>query len=753
MSEHEMKIELMDPNELHPYAKNPRINDGAVDAVAASIKEFGFRQPIVVDADMIIICGHTRWKSALKLGLAKVPVHIARDLTADQIKAYRIADNKTGELAEWNYDLLPLELVDLQEADFDLSLLGFDESELDKLLNGDMEDVLMEGETEPDAVQEVPETADSRRSQVYRLGDHLLMCGDATDAADVAKLMGETEADLWLTDPPYNVNYEGGSGLTIQNDNMSDAKFREFLRSAFDNAKEHMKPGAGFYIFHADSEGYNFRGACHDIGLMVRQCLIWKKNALVLGRQDFQWIHEPILYGWKDGAAHRWYNDRAQTTVIEYNKPKQNDVHPCLAPDTFVMTIRGYVPIGEIRKGDLVLSHDGRFHVVMFVSRHPYKEKIVRLGVTGTNFEDNATHNHPYLTAKRNDEGDLDIAWRDAECLRRNDFILTPQLQHGSRNDIQKLDAWCYGLWLAQGSLQNAGHGTNRYPAFALDGAKPQLREKLEAWGGKANVKTYRRKSQRGITVMVFDPAKGERCFELCGKYADKKVIAPEVFQWSRELRQAFFEGYMAGDGCLISTRGHRHSKSVSLALASQMKFIAESLGYRTSLYKRKSPKDAGIGERKFKKTLPFYASNYHDRGRSFEQREVEFEGQKYWLRRIKKVDAKPYNGDVVNLNIEGSHTFQTAAGMSHNTMKPVEMLVYLIKNSSQRGEIVLDTFGGSGSTLIACEQTGRKCRMMELDEKYCDVIRRRWAEFVYAEGCDWIEKTPLAEVKELAIE
>lgn len=741
-----MQITNMKLSDIHPYEKNPRFNEEAVDAVAASIKEFGFKNPIIVDKDHVIIAGHTRLRSAEKLGLTEVPVVVAADLTPEQVQAFRIADNKTGEIAEWNYDLLPIEVRELQEANFDLSLLGFDTEELDRLLNGGANDTVADGETDADAVPEVPEEAVSCRGEVYRLGDHLLMCGDATDAADVAVLMGEEQADLLLTDPPYNVAYEGSNGLTIQNDNMEDSKFRKFLKDSFENVKNKLKPGATFYIFHADSEGYNFRGACHNVGLQVRQCLIWKKNSLVLGRQPYHWIHEPVLFGWKDGGPHAWYTDRSQTTVMEFDKPKCNDVHPCLVPQNMIMTIHGYVPIGELQEGDSVLSHDGRFHKVTFVSRHHYNENIICIGVTGTNFEDMATHNHPYLTGRVNKTGELDIAWRSAESLLENDFILTPQLQHGSRNDIQKLDAWCYGLWLAQGSLQKAGHGTNRYPSFALDGAKPQLREKLEAWGGRAKVKTYYRRIHRGITVMVFDPVKGDRCAELCGKYADKKVIASEVFQWCRELRLAFFEGYMAGDGCLIATRGHRHSKSVSLALASQMKFIAESLGYKTSLYWRNSPKGAGIGERKFKTTLPFYSSDYHNGDRTFEQREIEFNGHKYWLRRIKKIKTKVYDGEVVNLSIDETHTFQTAIGMTHNTMKPVPMLIYLIKNSSQRGETVIDTFGGSGSTLIACEQTGRQCRTMELDEKYCDVIRKRWAEFVHGEGCDWQALTPVVE-------
>ena len=326
-----MNIQNMKITDIRPYDKNPRLNEGAVDAVAASIKEFGWRAPIVVDREMVIICGHTRLLAAKKLGLDVVPVHVADNLTPEQVQAYRIADNRTGEIAEWDYSLLPLELQELQDANFDLSLLGFDADELDKLLNGETEEIT-EGETEPDAVLEIPEIPSSRAGEIYQLGDHLLMCGDATNPEDVAALMGEAEADLWLSDPPYNVAYEGSNGLTIENDNMSDSNFREFLRLAFDNVHEHMKPGASFYIFHADSEGYNFRGACHDIGLKVRQCLVWKKNSLVLGRQDYQWIHEPCLYGWKDGAAHNWYTDRSQTTIMEFDKPKRNDVHPTMKP-------------------------------------------------------------------------------------------------------------------------------------------------------------------------------------------------------------------------------------------------------------------------------------------------------------------------------------------------------------------------------------------------------------------------------------
>lgn len=404
-----MKIENMKISDIHPYEKNPRINDNAVDAVAKSIQEFGWRAPIVVDKDHVIITGHTRLKAAIKLGMTEVPVHVATDLSPEQAQAYRIADNKTAEIAEWDYSLLPVEIKDLQENGFDMALLGFSTEELEQILNKSEDDVVADGETDPDAVPEIPDEPASKSGKMYKLGDHLLLCGDATDSAAVDRLMAGGNAALWLTDPPYNVAYTGktSDALTIENDSMSDEKFRDFLKKSFGNVKEHLILGGSFYIFHADREGYNFRGALRDVELKLRQCLIWNKNTMVLGRSPYQWKHEQVLFGWNEGAAHAWYNDRCQPTVLDFKRPSRSEDHP---------------------------------------------------------------------------------------------------------------------------------------------------------------------------------------------------------------------------------------------------------------------------------------------------------------------------------------------------TMKPVDMLVYLIKNSSRRGEIVVDTFGGSGSTLIACEQTGRGCRMMELDPKYCDVIRRRWAEFMFGEGCDWAVKTPACE-------
>lgn len=302
--------------ELKPYKNNPRKNDAAVDGVARSIQEFGFKNPIVLGKGDEIVCGHTRLKAALKLGLAEVPCISADDLTEEQIRAYRLADNRTAEIAVWDDELLNIEL---EAIDLDMTVFGFEEPK-----PGDVQ--------EDDYDEAPPETPISRLGDLWLLGRHRLLCGDSTDPNAMESLMDGKLADMLLTDAPYNVAYEGSDGKTIMNDNMGDAQFRQFLVSAFSAADQFMKPGAVFYLWHADSEGHNFRGACHDIGWKVRQCLIWHKNAAVLGRQDYHWQHEPCLYGWKEGASHLWASDRKQTTILHYDRPKQNKEHPTMKP-------------------------------------------------------------------------------------------------------------------------------------------------------------------------------------------------------------------------------------------------------------------------------------------------------------------------------------------------------------------------------------------------------------------------------------
>lgn len=349
-----MKIEQRTIESLIPYINNSRKHsDEQVAQIAASITEFGWTNPILVDGDNGIIAGHGRLLAARKLQMDKVPVIELAHLSEAQKKALIIADNKLALNADWDLDLLKLELTELNDLEFDLNILGFDSDELSKLLNPEV----IEGLTDEDAVPDVPDEPKTKLGDVYILGNHRLMCGDSTSVDDVETLCDGQLVDMWLTDPPYNVAYEGKTkdALTIQNDSMGDDQFRQFLRDAYVTADTVMKPGAVFYIWHADSEGYNFRGAAHDAGWTVRQCLIWKKSVIVMGRQDYHWKHEPCLYGWKDGAGHLWASDRKQSTVLEFDKPMRNGEHPTMKP----VELFEYQMLNNTKGGDIVLDSFG----------------------------------------------------------------------------------------------------------------------------------------------------------------------------------------------------------------------------------------------------------------------------------------------------------------------------------------------------------------------------------------------------------
>lgn len=331
--------------DVKPYENNPRDNDGAVEATANSINEFGWQQPIVVDKDMVIIVGHTRYKAAKKLGMNEVPVVVADNLSSEQVKAYRLADNKTGELADWDMGLLDDELGDI--ADIDMSDFGFDLSVPEE----DEEEV-----KEDDFDEEVPEEPKSKLGQIYQLGRHRLMCGDSTNTEDVNKLVGGLQCDLLLTDPPYNVGYEGKqkSKMTIKNDHQEADDFYNFLAAAFKAGMGSMKSGAAYYVWYAAGAptSWVFSKVLNDVGMQTRQQLIWEKNQLVMGRQDYQWSHEPCLYGWVEGGSHSWYSDRKQTTVMHFDKPQHSDLHPTMKP----VALFDYQIKNSSKSGDVILD-------------------------------------------------------------------------------------------------------------------------------------------------------------------------------------------------------------------------------------------------------------------------------------------------------------------------------------------------------------------------------------------------------------
>lgn len=307
-----MKIVEIKIDDLKPYGNNPRNNNAAVDPVAESIKAFGFKVPIIVDRDNIIVAGHTRLRAAQKLRLKKVPCIIADDLTPEQVKAFRLADNKVSEFAEWDFAALEKELAELS---FDMEAFGFDPPDND---NGDATE-----DTPPEVDTENP--PQTRLGDIFQLGRHRLICGDSTDAETLRRLTDGAEMDLILTDPPYNVDYEGktADALKIQNDKMSDGKFYAFLHDVFTNLLGVAKDGAAAYICHAQMESHNFMTAFSAAGFYLSQMLVWNKNTMVLGRSDYQWKHEGIVYGWKPGAAHYFTDSRIEYTVID-DRPNIN---------------------------------------------------------------------------------------------------------------------------------------------------------------------------------------------------------------------------------------------------------------------------------------------------------------------------------------------------------------------------------------------------------------------------------------------
>lgn len=309
------KLEHLPLDGLIPYAQNARTHSEAqVSQIAGSIREYGFTNPVLISDDGTIIAGHGRVMAARQLGMAEVPCLRLSHLTDTQRRAYILADNKLALSAGWDEELLKLELGALRDEGVDLGLTGFDAGEIDALFLGD--DVEEQGLIGDDETPGAGDGFVSRRGDIWVLGDHRVMCGDSTDIGMVAELCSDGPIDCCWTDPPYNVNYEGTAGK-IENDHMGDAAFREFLRDAFVSAFSVMRAGAPIYVAHADTEGFNFRGAFLEAGFKLSGCLIWVKPALVLGRSDYQWRHEPILYGWKEGGAHSWYGGRKNTTVVD----------------------------------------------------------------------------------------------------------------------------------------------------------------------------------------------------------------------------------------------------------------------------------------------------------------------------------------------------------------------------------------------------------------------------------------------------
>ena len=348
------EMQLIPLGKLVPYVNNARTHSPEqLTKLRSSLREFGFINPVIIDRDFNVIAGHGRIAAAKEEGITEVPCVFVDYLTEAQKKAYILADNRMALDAGWDEELLRIEIESLQGADFDVSLTGFGEDEIADLFAGDGEKDVKDDGFDLSAALE--KAAFVERGDIWTVGRHRLMCGDATSAEDVAALMDGKKANLIVTDPPYGVSFKSSGGLTIQNDSMKGDEFYTFLYNSFVCMVEHLESGGAAYVFHADTEGLNFRKAFVDAGFHLAGVCIWVKNSLVLGRSDYQWQHEPVLYGFLKNGKHPWYSDRKQTTIWNYDKPKRNKNHPTSKP----LDLLGYPICNSSQENAIVIDTFG----------------------------------------------------------------------------------------------------------------------------------------------------------------------------------------------------------------------------------------------------------------------------------------------------------------------------------------------------------------------------------------------------------
>ena len=432
------KIEQWPTAKLLPYARNARTHsDQQVAQIAASIAEFGFTNPILSGSDGVIVAGHGRLAAAQKLGLDVVPVVVLDHLTPTQRRALVIADNRIAENAGWDDAMLRVELVDLQSNDFDLALTGFDADELLEIVAG--EETSTEGNTDDDAVPEVPETPVSRPGDVWICGKHRVLCGDATQPASYQALLGADQVSMLWQDPPYNVDYANsakdklrGKDRPILKDNLGDG-FYDFLVAALTPAL--ARCDGAVYIAMSSSELDTLQSAFRAAGGHWSTFIIWAKNTFTMGRADYQRQYEPMLYGWREGSKRHWCGDRDQGDVWQIKKPVKNDLHPCLCPGSEVLTENGWRKIESLLAGERVLTADGMFRPVEFVSNHFTETSVFRLFVRGVDSAVEATGNHPFLALR-----DGSLAWIEASQIIEGDQICSPAkaiLENGTAIDCE----------------------------------------------------------------------------------------------------------------------------------------------------------------------------------------------------------------------------------------------------------------------------------------------------------------------------
>jgi hypothetical protein len=451
------------------------------------------------------------------------------------------------------------------------------------------------------------------------------------------------------------------------------------------------------------------------------------------------------FYGWREGAGHKFYGPNNVPDVWSIKKiSPQKMVHLCLHPDAQVMTEAGFRAISTITAGDRVYAGDGSFHRVEHVSSHRYTSShLYRIRARGGNATTDASDNHPFLIWRPQRRGPAivgsEVDWVRADELRRGDYTMTPILEEPRSDPFPEHNEeywFLFGLYLAQGTIQKAGHGSNCYPSFHLHKKRRDLAARIhQQWSSVSEYdpNEYGEENAQGLTVMAFDPQAGD-AFEP-GRTPLHASVWTRPFCDFQAKRLAVLQGWLAGDGCKVHDRTYWQGITVSEDLATLLCLLAESVGYRTNVFSYDPPEKLGsIDGRQFKSARRAYYLYFDDRSQYVTKRgsptTVQHDGRTYALRYVRSVEWIPYAGDVWNLTVEGHPSFQTSVGLSHNTEKPVELAVRALQYSSREGENVLDLFGGSGSTLIAAQQTGRRAFLMELDPLYCDIIVQRFENF-----------------------
>jgi DNA modification methylase len=695
-----MKIELRKLSDIKPYPGNPRQNDAAVDAVAASIKEFGFRQPIVVDTEGVIVCGHTRYKAALKLGLEKVPVHVAKDLTPEQIRAYRIADNKVADLATWDYELLPIELSALQGMNFDLDLLGFSKDELAKIFDPGVKD----GLTDPDEVPEPPDEAITKPGDLWILGDHRLLCGDSSKPEDVDRLLAGAAIQLVNTDPPYNVKVEprsnnaiaaGNSSFTnyhhqqldlarhpekskpttrkmrakdrpLANDFVSEADFDQMLTAWFGNMARVLEPGRGFYIWGGYANCANYPPVLKAQKLYFSQAIIWVKEHPVLTRKDFMGNHE-------------W----------------------CQPPDTQVLTPSGSTRISSLRDGDRVVSFS-RHHPAMVGLRDGLDSRVTSRFYDGSLYGVGVGKRITWST-----EGHI---WSVRMTPAAKSKWCVYLMQRGNWWRVGRCKLYTtWGLGVKQRLMMESGDAAWLLGVYDLKDDATLAEQMVSIVYGIPTTFWNETSASRRTDAMI------RRLYEQL-----------DLDELERSARRALSDHHRSVLYPFI-TRGqtrHKHTNRASL-LVRACNLVPEAMAVPVPQRGQAidwTPVETAAVESYRGTVYSLGVEKYHHYVADGIVTHNCFYG---WKEGAAHVYLGPNNAvDVWSIKKINPNK------MVHLTEKPVELAVRAMQYSSRAGENVIDLFGGSGSTMIAAEQTGRHAFLMELDMLYCDVIVQRWENF-----------------------